>query len=156
MPSTSFTLLLVEDELADAALFQDMLSEVSGGMTVHHVENGQEALDFVTRAQGYADAPRPDLIVLDLNMPVMDGHDFLRHAKGLTSVRSIPVLVLSTSDHPQDVHRSYDAQASGYVVKPGTFQEYTHVLRTIQAYWAGVVRLPSLEDVALRSAKNLT
>ncbi len=124
MRASPFTLLLVEDEPADAALFQDMLAEVGGGMNVHHVENGQEALDFLTRAGAHEDAPRPDLVVLDLNMPVMNGHDFLAQVKQLVAVRSIPVLVLSTSDHPDDIHRSYDGQAGGYVVKPGTYEEY--------------------------------
>ncbi|WP_019586047.1 response regulator [Deinococcus apachensis] len=149
MPSKPFTVLLVEDELADAALFQDMLAEVGSDITVHHVENGQEALDFLTRAGGYGDTPRPDLVVLDLNMPVLGGHEFLAQVKGLAPVRSIPVLVLSTSDHPEDVHRSYDGQASGYVVKPGTYGEYTRVLEVVQAYWRGVMRLPTLGEVAL-------
>ncbi|PYE53805.1 response regulator [Deinococcus yavapaiensis] len=149
MRSKSFTLLLVEDELADAALFQDMLAEVGGSMTVHHVEHGQAALDFLTRQGEHADAPRPDLVVLDLNMPVMNGHEFLAQVKQLERVRSIPVLVLSTSDRPEDVHRSYDAQASGYVVKPGTYQEYTRVLETVQAYWQGVLSLPSFADLQL-------
>ena len=149
MPGKPFTLLLVEDELADAALFQDMLADVTPDITVHHVEHGQEALNFLTRQQGYLDAPRPDLVVLDLNMPVMGGHDFLAEVKQLASLRSIPVLVLSTSDHPEDIHRSYDGQASGYVVKPGTFEEYMRVLETVQAYWRGVVRLPTLQDIAV-------
>lgn len=154
MPLKPFTLLLVEDELADAALFQDMLAEVSSDVTVHHVENGQEALGFLTCTRGYEDAPRPDLVVLDLNMPVMNGHDFLAQVKQLAAVRSIPVLVLSTSDHPDDIHRSYDGHASGYVVKPGTYEEYTRVLETVQGYWRGLVRLPSLEDVANDRARR--
>lgn len=148
MPGQPFTLLLVEDELADAMLFQDMLADVAPEITVHHVGHGQEALNFLSRQEGYQDAPRPNLVVLDLNMPVMNGHDFLAEVKQLGSLRSIPVLVLSTSEHAEDVHRSYDGQASGYVVKPGTYQEYTRVLETVQAYWRGVVRLPTLHDLA--------
>ncbi|ADV68138.1 response regulator [Deinococcus maricopensis] len=146
MPNTPFTLLLVEDELADAALFQEMLSEVAEEIMVHHVENGQEAWAFLT---GGADF-RPDLVVLDLNMPVMDGHAFLRRAKADERLRSIPVLVLSTSEHPEDVQRSYEGHASGYVVKPGTYAEYTRVLQTVEAYWRGVLRLPTLGEVAGR------
>ncbi len=142
--SRPFTVLLVEDELADAELFQDLLSEVAADIHVEHVENGQAALELLQRPQ----TPRPDLIVLDLNMPVMNGHDFLVQAKTVPELRAIPVMVLSTSDHPDDIHRAYDGYASGYVVKPGSYQEYTQVLDTVQAYWRGLVRLPRLEDLA--------
>ncbi|MFC4427888.1 response regulator [Deinococcus navajonensis] len=149
MPPAPFTLLLVEDDLADAALFQDLLLDVAPDIHVHHVGNGQEALDFLTTT-GPAGAPRPGLIVLDLNMPVMNGHDFLALVKGMPGLRSIPVLVLSTSEHPQDIYQSYDQQASGYAVKPGNFQEYTQMLETVLGYWRGTLRLPSIEEVAHR------
>ncbi|WP_119672151.1 response regulator [Deinococcus sp. RM] len=142
--SRPFTVLLVEDELADAELFQDLLSEVAADIHVEHVENGQAALELLQRPGAH----RPDLIVLDLNMPVMNGHDFLSQAKAVSDLRAIPVMVLSTSDHPDDIHRAYDGYASGYVVKPGSYQEYTQVLDTVQAYWRGLVRLPRLEDLA--------
>ncbi len=142
--SRPFTVLLVEDEPADAELFQDLLAEVAADIRVEHAENGQAALDLLQRPG----ARRPDLIVLDLNMPVMNGHDFLSQAKAVTELRAIPVMVLSTSDHPDDIHRAYDAHAGGYVVKPGSYQEYTQVLDTVQAYWRGLVRLPRLEDLA--------
>ena len=146
MSAAPFHLLLVEDELADALLFQDMLSEQDQDITVHHVQNGQEALDYLC-APAHGEGPRPHLIVLDLNMPVMNGHEFLERIKALPDVRAIPVLVLSTSEHPGDIRRAYDKQVSGYVVKPGNYQEYMHVLETIRAYWRGLVRLPSLEEV---------
>lgn len=144
MSAPPFHLLLVEDELADALLFQDMLAEQDQDITVHHVQNGQEALHALAHPDR---APRPHLIVLDLNMPIMNGHEFLERVKAMPEVRSIPVLVLSTSEHPGDIHRAYDQQVSGYVVKPGNYQEYMHVLETIRAYWRGLVRLPSLEEV---------
>ena len=146
MSAAPFHLLLVEDELADALLFQDMLSEQDGAITVHHVQNGQEALDSLCGPDS-SQRPRPHLIVLDLNMPIMNGHEFLARIKALPAIRAIPVLVLSTSEHPSDIHRAYDGQVSGYVVKPGNYQEYMHVLETIRAYWRGLVRLPSLEEV---------
>lgn len=144
MSPAPFHLLLVEDELADALLFQDMLAEQDQDIVVHHVQNGQEALTYLTEA---AARSRPQLIVLDLNMPIMNGHEFLERVKLLPDVRSIPVLVLSTSEHPTDIHRAYDQHISGYVVKPGNYQEYMHVLETIRAYWRGLVRLPNLEEV---------
>ncbi|THF71545.1 response regulator [Deinococcus sp. Arct2-2] len=153
MPSSrpSFTVLLVEDELADALMFQEMLEEVSPDISFHHVVNGQDALRFLERADGYAAVPVPHLIVLDLNMPVMNGHDFLQRAKSIDGLRRIPVLVLSTSNDPDDIHRSYDGQASGYVVKPSTYAEYARIMSTIEAYWRGVVRLPTVADLSVRS-----
>ncbi|UQN09618.1 response regulator [Deinococcus sp. QL22] len=148
---TPFTVLLVEDELADALMFQEMLEEVSADISFHHVVNGQDALHFLNRTKEYAEVPVPHLIVLDLNMPVMNGHDFLRRAKSIDGLRRIPVLVLSTSNNPDDIHRSYDEQASGYVVKPSTYAEYARIMGTIEAYWRGVVRLPTLADLTLRS-----
>lgn len=154
MPSKPFTLLLVEDDLADAALFQDLLLDATTDIDLHHVGNGQEALDFLTRAPGHSGAPRPDLIVLDLNMPVMNGHDFLTQVKRLPELRSIPVLVLSTSEHPHDIHQSYDRYASGYIVKPGNFQEYNQMLDMVMSYWRGALRLPSIEEVALELSRS--
>ncbi|MFC6616652.1 response regulator [Deinococcus radiophilus] len=80
--------------------------------------------------------------MLDLNMPVMNGHAFLEQAKQDERLRDIPVLVLSTSDHADDVQRAYQAHASGYLVKPNSFQEYTDMLRLMTSYWGQVMRLP--------------
>ena len=87
-----FHLLLVEDEFADAELFTELINETSGGIVVHHVSNGQEALRFLAREGGHLQAPSPDLIVLDLNMPVMSGLEFLKRAKNDDRARAIPVL----------------------------------------------------------------
>lgn len=147
MVSDAFTVLLVEDELADAALFQEMLADVSPEITVEHVYHGGEALQYLLGKAPYTGRPRPNLVVLDLNMPVMNGHEFLREVKGHEHLRALPVLVLSTSDRPQDVQRSYHGFASGYVVKPGTYAEYTRVLTAVESYWRGVLRLPTIGDL---------
>lgn len=139
-----FQLLLIEDDPADAALFQDMLSEVDQAMRVEHAEHGQAALDSL---RGRPPAELPQLIVVDLNMPVMGGHEFLERAKALDELRHIPVLVLSTSDSTEDIHRSYHNHAGGYVVKPSTYAEYTSLLETVQAYWRGTVRLPTIAEL---------
>lgn len=144
-----FHVLLVEDELADAELFTELLLEVSPDVEVHHVSHGQEALEFLMLQKAYAQAPLPDLIVLDLDMPVMDGHTFLKHAKSQPRSRSIPVLILSTSDHSRDVARAYHEHASSYVVKPGSFEEYRALIALIDSYWRGTVRLPTVEQLNL-------
>ena len=149
-----FHLLLVEDELADAELFSELISEISSQIEIHHVPNGQVALDFVTLQGEYRHAPYPNLIVLDLNMPVMSGHEFLKRAKREDRARSIPVLVLTTSDHPGDVRRAYHQYASSYVVKPGSFAEYRDLLTVIESYWRGAVRLPTLEQVSELQAND--
>ncbi len=147
-PTTfTFHVLLVEDESADAQLFTELIGEIAGDIEVHHVSNGLEALDFVTLSGKYAHAPFPSLIVLDLNMPIMNGHEFLKRAKHVERARAIPVLVLSTSDNPKDIQKSYHEYASGYVVKPGSFSEYRNLLTVIESYWRGAVRLPTLEQM---------
>ncbi len=153
-PKGPFHLLLVEDEFADAELFSELISEISPEIKIHHVTNGQEALDFVTLRGQYAQAPFPHLIVLDLNMPVMNGHDFLRRAKREDRARSIPVLVLSTSDHPRDITQAYHEYASSYVVKPGSFDEYRNLLALIESYWRGAVRLPTVEQISPAEANG--
>ena len=147
-----FVILLVEDELADAALFGELLSEISPDIELYNVENGQQALDFLTDQGSVsqtvgAPRPRPHLIVLDLNMPVMNGNEFLRQAKTRDDRRSIPVLVLTTSDSPDDIQRAYHDHASGYVVKPGTYEEYHQLLKTIEGYWRGTLKLPTVEQL---------
>lgn len=151
MPLSSDTpkrlcLLLVEDEQTDAELFTELLNEVASQTNVIHAANGREALDYLQHlgqeAEGEPLGERPNLIVVDLNMPVMNGHDFLKHAKTDERLKDIPVLVLSTSDHADDVQRAYEAQASGYLVKPTSFQEYTDMLRVMTSYWGQLMRLP--------------
>ncbi|WP_456830156.1 response regulator [Deinococcus sp. UYEF24] len=147
-PQPPFHLLLVEDEFADAELFTELIAEISDDIHVYHVSNGQQALDFVTRQGEYANVPLPNLVVLDLNMPVMNGHEFLKRAKREDRARSIPVLVLSTSDDPQDVRQAYHEYANSYVVKPGSFAEYRNLLALIESYWRGAVRLPTVEQLS--------
>ncbi|MFC4424957.1 response regulator [Deinococcus navajonensis] len=145
-----FTLLLVEDELADVALFQDLLADSVSEVEVVHVSNGQEALQYLKREDKHLNAIHPDLVVLDLNMPVMNGHEFLAQVKQQPALRSVPVMILSTSDRPDDIQRAYHGYASGYVVKPSSYEEFQRVVKTIEAYWNGLVRLPTIADVTAR------
>lgn len=138
-----FTVLLVEDEAADADLVQMAFEEGRLLATLHHVVDGVEALEFLRReGERFADAPRPDLILLDLNMPRMNGREFLEAIKQDPDLRKIPVVVLTTSDVERDVVASYDLGASGYVVKPVDLDQFMKAIQGIKSYWVTVVKLP--------------
>lgn len=140
-----FEILLLEDEPADAYLIKLALKENKVFCNVHHVEDGVEGMAFVRREGDYADAPRPDLILLDLNMPRMDGREFLREIKAEPELRGIPVLVLTTSSAERDIHESYMSGASGFVTKPVEMDRFSEVMRQIGDYWFVAVRLEGKE-----------
>lgn len=147
MPDRPFHLLLVDDEFADAELFTEIFLEAFPDVHIHHVLNGLEALDYLASSDTSPAVARPDLIILDLNMPVMNGHEFLQQAKAHDTHRSIPVLVLSTSSGVQDVQRSYHNFASGYAVKPSSYQDLKALIDRISGYWKGAVVLPRIEQL---------
>jgi CheY-like chemotaxis protein len=143
MNSEHFVILLAEDEPADAHLVKVALSENKILADLHHVVDGREALEYLHR-QGarFADAPRPDLILLDLNMPRMDGRGFLAAIKQEPDLRNIPVVVLTTSEVERDVVASYDLGAAGYITKPVDMVQFLMVIRRLSDYWIELVRLP--------------
>lgn len=148
MPARAFLILLVEDNELDAQLFLNLCGESNPDILVQHVFNGQEALDYLERsAVDPAADPRPDLILLDLNMPVMDGHAFLEEAKEHDNFRRIPVIALTSSERPGDIQRSYHNFANGYLIKPSTFEDMQALLQVLVSYWQGAVRLPRLGDL---------
>ena len=106
------------------------------------MDNGELAVEFLRRRGQYQDAPRPDLILLDLNLPRLDGREVLAQIKGDESLRQIPVVVLTTSDAEEDVLRSYDLHANAYVTKPVEFEAFIAVVRQIDDFFLSVVRLP--------------
>jgi CheY-like chemotaxis protein len=135
--------LLVEDDPADAHLVRLAIEETADYVTVHHVLDGLEAFEFLKRSQPrFADTPRPDLILLDLNMPRMDGREFLAELHKLPDLLEIPVVVLTTSDVERDVLSSYQLGASGYLVKPVDLDDFTQSMRRLQDYWFSLTRLP--------------
>ena len=138
-----FVILLAEDEPADAHLVKAALSENHILADLHHVVDGREALEFLHR-QGprFADAPRPDLILLDLNMPRMDGRGFLAAIKLEPDLRIIPVVVLTTSEVERDVVSSYDLGAAGYITKPVDVIQFMAAIRCMSNYWVDLVRMP--------------
>jgi CheY-like chemotaxis protein len=144
MPITSsaFVVLLVEDNLADASLVREAFRENRILVDLHHVGDGIEALEFLGRQGPHAKAPRPDLILLDLNMPRMDGRQFLGEVKKDSDLSSIPVVILTTSDAERDAVSSYGLGAAGYIVKPVEMDRFIEIVKVLGDYWFTVVRLP--------------
>jgi CheY-like chemotaxis protein len=134
--------LLVEDEPADAHLVRLAFEEGKVLADLHHVQDGVEAFEFLRREHGHAQAPAPDLILLDLNMPRMDGRQFLQKIKADAALHKIPVVVLTTSDAERDMLDSYDHFAAGYIVKPVDVDDFVRIVRGIGDYWINIVRLP--------------
>lgn len=143
-PQPLFDVLLVEDEPADAHLIKMSFKENQVPCTLHHVYDGIEAMAFLQRqGEAYSNAPRPDLILLDLNMPRMNGREFLAKIKSESTLNNIPVIVLTTSDVERDVVSTYHLGASSYITKPMDIEQFIEVVRQIESYWFNVVRLPA-------------
>lgn len=141
--SEPFEILLIEDELADANLVHFALKENKTGCRLHHVFDGIEALDFLNRSdEKNADTPFPDLILLDINMPRMNGYEFLRSIKADKKLAAIPVVVLSTSDMAGDIKTSYQMGAAGYITKPVDIDQFIEAISYLSQYWFVLVQLP--------------
>jgi CheY-like chemotaxis protein len=140
---SAFQVLLVEDDPADAGLAKRAIKEGRIVCEVHHVKDGVEALDFLRRrGERFQDAPRPDLILLDLNMPRMDGREVLAELKGDPDLKTIPTVVLTTSDVDQDVEASYLQGANSFITKPMGMQDFIDVISRVSNYWFHIVKLP--------------
>ena len=140
-----FTVLLVEDSHVDAHLTRAALEENRFAVALHHVVDGRDALAFLRRqGAAYGEAPRPDLILLDLNMPRMNGREFLAEIKADAELAEIPVVILTTSDVEQDVVASYRLGAAGYVTKPVDLEQFIHAINQLGNYWFKLVRVPHL------------
>lgn len=139
----AFRILLVEDNPADIRLTKEALIDAK----VHHelfvCEDGVEAMNFLHRQGSYADKPRPDLILLDLNLPKKDGREVLQEIKNDRELKSIPVVVLTTSRAEEDVLRSYNLHANCYVTKPVNLDQFAHIVKSIEDFWLTIVRLPT-------------
>jgi CheY-like chemotaxis protein len=139
---TPVEVLLVEDDPGDVLMTTEALAEskVLNNLTV--MSNGEEALRYLFREGEHAEAPRPDLVLLDLNLPRVDGREVLARVKAEPSLRSIPIVVLTTSEADEDVLRSYDLHANAYVTKPVDFEAFVKVVRSVDDFFISVVRLP--------------
>jgi CheY-like chemotaxis protein len=136
-------ILLVEDNPGDARLAKEAFQETESGNALHWVNDGVEAIHFLRRQGRHAGAPRPDLILLDLNLPRKDGREVLAEIKSDADLRRIPVVVLTTSQSHDDIQRAYALNANCYVTKPVVLEEFIRVARTIQEFWLDVVQLPT-------------
>ena len=136
-------ILLVEDNPGDVRLTKEALKESNMLNALHVVVDGVEALAFLHREGDYADAPRPDLILLDLNMPRKDGREVLAEIKADEDLARIPVVILTTSQAEEDVVRSYDLHANCYITKPVDLEQFIKVVTTIEGFWLSMVKLPA-------------
>jgi CheY-like chemotaxis protein len=135
-------ILLVEDDPGDVLITKEALEHSKVFNALHTASNGEEALAFLRREGAYADAVVPDLILLDLNLPRVDGREVLAQVKEDPVLRRIPVVVLTTSQADEDVLRSYDLHANAYVTKPVDFDRFVQVVQQVDEFFFTVVRLP--------------
>ncbi|HWF75334.1 MAG TPA: response regulator [Solirubrobacteraceae bacterium] len=140
------TILLADDDEEDRELARDALQDSKLANEMRFVVDGQDLMDYLRREGRYADpsvdAPRPGIILLDLNMPKKDGREALAEIKADESLRRIPVVVLTTSNDEQDVLRSYDLGVNSFITKPVTFEGLVKAMRTVTRYWFEIVELP--------------
>ncbi|MEJ2366626.1 MAG: response regulator [Deltaproteobacteria bacterium] len=135
-------ILLVEDNPGDVRLTKEVLMEGKVRNNLQTVGDGVEAMAFLRKENNYAEAPRPDLILLDLNLPKKDGREVLQEIKADHQLRTIPVVVLTTSAADEDILRSYDLSANCYITKPVDLYQFIKVIRSIEAFWLTIVSLP--------------
>lgn len=137
--------LCVEDNSRDVRLIQRAFAQANFPYDLRIVRDGDEALAYLRHEAAYADpdaAPRPDLILLDLNLPRLSGHEVLKHCKQDASLREIPVVVLTTSERPEDVRLAYATGANAYLAKPVEFSRFTFLIGHLSTFWLDVVTLP--------------
>lgn len=136
-------ILLVEDNPGDVRLTREALKEGKVLNHLHVVEDGEDAVRFLRREGEFDGAVRPDLVLLDLNLPRKSGHEVLEEIKTDTDLRRIPVVVLTSSEAETDIARSYDRYANAYITKPVDLDQFISVVRAVEDFWLEVVRLPA-------------
>jgi len=135
-------ILLVEDNPGDARLAMEALKDAKVRNKLHWVKDGVEAMAFLRREGEHSSAPRPDLVLLDLNLPRKDGREALAEIKSDEDLRRIPVVILTISDDEQDILRSYDTHANCYITKPLDLDQFMRVVKSIEDFWLQIVKLP--------------
>ncbi|MFZ3047202.1 MAG: response regulator [Desulfatirhabdiaceae bacterium] len=140
---SSVEILLVEDNEGDARLAKEALRESKMRNALYHVSDGVEAMEFLHQQGQYAQVPRPDLILLDLNLPRMDGREVLAIIKNDDNLKRIPVVILTTSSSEADVFKSYNLHANCYITKPIDLDQFINVVKSIEDFWLTIVKLPN-------------
>lgn len=143
MPEKQIEILLVEDSPVDADLTREALKQGKVLVSLNHVQDGVEAMAYLRRESKYKDVPRPDLVLLDLNMPRKDGREVLQEMKSDPHLKSIPVVILTTSTAEADILRAYNLGTNCYITKPVGLSEFMKVVDSIEEFWFQVVKLPT-------------
>lgn len=141
--SDLINILLVEDDEGDAELTREALEDSKLAINLHIVRDGVEAINYLYRKEPYIDAPLPDLILLDLNMPKKSGREVLAEIKQDETLKDIPVIILTTSQVGEDILRSYHLGANCYITKPVNFNQFAKVVKNVENFWFTIVKLPS-------------
>ena len=134
--------LLVEDSPGDVRLTRDAFRETNESIRLHVAVDGVEAMDFLKKRGAFVDSPRPDFILLDLNIPKMDGREVLAQIKRDNDLKTIPTIILTTSDSEADIKKSYELQANCYLNKPVQLEDFESVVKSINDFWTTKVKLP--------------
>jgi len=140
--ATPIEVLLVEDSPGDVRLTREAFKDAKVHINLHVASDGAEAMDFLNRAGTHSGVPRPDLILLDLNLPKKDGREVLEEIKKSPTLKTIPVVILTTSASDADILRSYSLHANSYITKPVDLDGFLEVVKSIDSFWLSVVKLP--------------
>jgi CheY-like chemotaxis protein len=151
---TPVDILLVEDNKGDVGLIEEVLEETKIRNRLHIAEDGEEAMLFLHNEGKFSGSPRPDIILLDLNSPKKDGREILKEIKEDNNLRSIPIVVLTSSNSEKDIIRSYELHANAYVTKPLDLNEFINVVKSIINFWLEVVKLPTKQVLVVGEMQN--
>jgi CheY-like chemotaxis protein len=146
MDTNPIEILLVEDNEGDVGLVEEVFEDARIRNIIHVAEDGEEAMQFLNKEKKFINAPTPDLILLDLNLPGKDGREVLEEIKTDNKLKSIPVVVLTTSKAEEDIVKSYDLHANSYITKPVDFDQFIRVVKSIEDFWLEVVKLPNSKE----------
>ncbi len=142
-PTKTLTnILLVEDNPADIRLTQEAFKETRQNIILHVVRDGTEALAFLRQTGRFTAVPRPDMILLDLNLPKKDGRQVLEEIKKTPDIKRIPIVILTNSKAAEDIRQTYDHHANSYITKPANLDEFIAVIKQIEQFWLSIVQLP--------------
>lgn len=148
-PGEPITILMADDDPEDRMLAEEALEEARLANDLRFVEDGEELMDYLKRRGKYTnpeDSPRPGMVLLDLNMPRKDGREALQEIKADPELKTLPVVILTTSEADEDILRSYDLGASSYITKPVTFDGLVKIMSTLKTYWFEIVELPGRNE----------